>query len=336
MGKVAFLSPARPIYAAFTDEENFSTSESDSGFPISPSHRMNAVGSYGNKSSPNRLPDARKKRITRDTLDGRLRKRKGKPGSRKYNRWENEKRLGRREEELSDTGPLEDEFERYLFDANCQNIFYQMFEDPDLLEAWQPFLDIEDDGNERLLHFAMSSDDEHEDDPLYRHDRFSRAHIAFARLTSEGRRSIVKYAYTEFLEQLDLVLYEFIQGDQRFNSGDFSEHFDFQYCYTTNSLRLSMKDSFHRLMVHSISTFYDAMSVSETTVCGEKIVVVTPPARLRNTPRERLVDYLRVEFTNAEEINRQNSEKISRPPRRCRARFLTIDSFSNEQDVGWF
>jgi len=213
-----------------------------------------------------------------------------------------------------------------------------MFEDPELLEAWQPFLDVTEEDERMMLNFAMSSDAESEpdDDPLYRHSRYARAHYAFDRLTSEGRRSVIKYAYTDFLEELDHVLWEFVQGNDRFVSTDFSEHFDFQYCYTSNTLRLSMKDSFHRMLVHTISTFYNAISLSEITSRGEKIVVVSPPARLRSTPRERLVDYLRVEFTNAEELNRQSHEKPSRPPRRCRAQFLTADSFSNEPDVGWF
>lgn len=48
------------------------------------------TGAYGNKASPNRIRSPKKTiRITRDTLNGRLRKRIGKPGSRKYHRWEN-------------------------------------------------------------------------------------------------------------------------------------------------------------------------------------------------------------------------------------------------------
>jgi hypothetical protein len=50
---------------------------------------QNHPGAFGNKSVPNKSPSPRKSRAVRDTLTGRLRKRKGKPGSRRNRRWEN-------------------------------------------------------------------------------------------------------------------------------------------------------------------------------------------------------------------------------------------------------
>ena len=101
--------------------------------------------------------------------------------------------------------------EKYLFDAQGQNIFYQMFEDPALLHAWEPFLDVTEEEH-RLLTLQMEESSESEDDsPLARHALYSRPHLAFDRLTSEGRKSLVKYAYTDFLLELDNVLFDFIQ-----------------------------------------------------------------------------------------------------------------------------
>uniref|UniRef100_A0A7S4HUU5 R3H-associated N-terminal domain-containing protein n=1 Tax=Vannella robusta TaxID=1487602 RepID=A0A7S4HUU5_9EUKA len=331
------LSEQESISSGFdtsSDNEVLSAPEFDSPVVRRSPHRMNDRGSYGNKSSPNKLPSKSKRRVPRDTLNGRMRKRKGKPGSRKYHRWQNEKILGRRDE-LSDTGPDDDEeMELYLFDSSSQNIFYQMFEDPSLHAAWQPFLDITEEEEKILRSFVDSDDDSDSSDesPAYRHEFYSRSHIAFQRLTADGRKSINKYAQTDFLADLDHVIFSFV--NQQYSDSMTSDYFTSRVCPTSQKLILKMKDSHHRLMAHSVSTFYNATSVSQFNSSGIKVVMVAPPEKLKRTPNQSLVSYL----LQSIDVSYWTSTKA--PRKRCafsavRRDDLSLANFSNEANVGW-
>lgn len=271
-------------------------------------------------------------------MSGRLRKRIGKPGSRKYHRWENDRALGRREGELSDTGPLsEDEMNSYLFEGKHQNIFYQMFENPELLKSWQPFLDITEE-EERLLR-NLDEETQSDDDNTRRHGFYSRSHVAFEGLTSEGRKSLVKYSETTFLEDLDGSVIAFING--KFTSADVNTNdlFSARVDWQKEQLVLEMKDSFHRLMAHSVCSFYNATSFSELNEQGKKIIKVSPPLTMKYTPSQSLTDYLKSLSTDVKYWTTSTTSETKKKTKKkskssSRKRSAHRPTFTNEQS-GW-
>lgn len=236
--------------------------------------------------------------------------------------------MGRREDELSDTGPLEDEMEVYLFDAKTQNIFYQMFENPELRAAYQPFLNITEEeeyilrGFDRRRKLNNESDSDEETTKTFS----SRSQIGYQRLTGEGRKNINKYSKSSFLYDLDNMIYNFI-FDRPLSESEF-----FSQSVCNGRLSLLMKDSHHRLMAHSVSTFYNATSFSELNDNGSKVVIITPPKKYTLTPIQHLVEFLKEERADVSYWTKPN---IARPKKRCGMSVIPLSEFSNEANVGW-
>lgn len=219
-----------------------------------------------------------------------------------------------------------------------------MFENPSLLKAWKPFLDITEEEEYLLQQIEPISDDSDDDNnsSTYRHAFYSRSQVSYARLTPDGRKSLQKYSGTEFLKDLDNVIFNFVQGTITMpNTSDF---FTCSIDWHARLLCLTMKDSFHRLMAHSICTYYNATSLSELNYQNQKVIKVTPPNSFKFTPSEKLYDFLKssnadniywssikTEKTKTKKSSTKKSRKRTQAPRNN-----TPTQFSNEKNVGWF
>jgi len=303
----------------------------------------------GNKSTPNkRQYTGRRYPSYRDTLNGRFKKLQGKPGSRKNNRWRNDIELGRREDELSDTGPLEDELEEYLFAGMKENIFYRMFEEEEIMRAFRPFIDITEEEEAMLMEFFTESEWDINEDDFEILNFVTPSSVAYQRICTSGKRIISKYSRTEFLEQLDSRIFQFVQLDAERASQDesfsltnnlleeivSSEADDVSYLVTYNDsqLRLTMKDSFHRLIVHSICAYYNAASNSVLNGDGGKVVVIDRPSDAKFTPSQRLVDYLNTTKTDELYWQKPNfSDKKTRKKNRRKERNAEKHALSNSR-----
>lgn len=207
-----------------------------------------------------------------------------------------------------------------------------MFENPALHASWQPFLDITEEEEKILRGFGNSTssfNDYAGSDEDCNNNFYSRSQIAYQRLTSDGRKNINKYAKSDFLDALDEIIYNFIFDKYQIQENDFFVH---AVCLTSNRLSLTMKDSHHRLMAHSVSTFYNATSISELNNDGVKVVMVTRPNKYSYTPQERLVDFLSEQRADVAYWTKPN---ISRPKKRCGMSAVPLSEFSNEANVGW-
>jgi len=206
----------------------------------------------------------------RDSLA--LRRRKGRPGSRRYNRYLNALYLNAAEDyEESD----ENEFESVVWEPEWTSLFEQLFDD-EHAEAWEPFREItEEKENDMLVMLCEvdlgDSSDEEEPTPE------EIAHAAFLQLDSATRRLMKKDFGVALVQSLEVDFNRFFgQTSLGLESG---EHEYYKFLFFDDgvpSLQLCFKNAKDRRICHGVCEYYSLMSYSEN-VCGERITCVVNP-----------------------------------------------------------
>lgn len=209
----------------------------------------------------------------------------GKPGSRRHQRWMNRVFLMEQEAELE----LEDF--TVLDPAIPRTALSQIFEDSYFNEIWDPFVDITEEQEEKLLMaldftlthktdkykrevgVSFEDDDDEEEEDENEDEKMFPAHESFKRIDKKIRKVLQQQIENEFLASMDKEIASYIQIKE------------------FNTLTYSFEDSFHRLICHGICQFYSLRSRSEDSDTGDRILVIKKPATLLK-PSTTLTQFL--------------------------------------------
>mmetsp|Transcript_7109 Transcript_7109/g.20149 ORF Transcript_7109/g.20149 Transcript_7109/m.20149 type:complete len:379 (+) Transcript_7109:70-1206(+) len=273
-------------------------------------------GSLGNKNSPNRRPSPGKRSSNRGCMNSRYRK--GKPGSRRHQRWLNGMYL---EDDFSDAEEyLVTDFQR-MYDS-FQDLwerpnfsFVEAYEDPDNKPVLDKFFHGRHDD---IMEGGSSSGEEDEfawvgatsrnaDDSTVGNNTQAR----IARIPMKSRRMIEKYAETEFVRDLENAIRAYVRSGLCVSMSDDDEwevvgkaegNAAFVYVATTfecsivdGALVVTLQDSLARLMTHGVCAYYNLRSESETIAGQRRTRIFSARGVGRKVPKARLQDVLQVE-----------------------------------------
>mmetsp|Transcript_18153 Transcript_18153/g.70164 ORF Transcript_18153/g.70164 Transcript_18153/m.70164 type:complete len:399 (+) Transcript_18153:136-1332(+) len=269
--------------------------------------------SAGNKSTPNKTPSKRRSRACRDSLASRVRK--GKPGSRRHQRWLNEARLGRRAHESFDLGADQEQYIDEFFEDYAETPLSLMVEFPELRRAWQPFVNVTEEQELAMLRQLEGADDllysSDEEKPSRRKGGRKSAFSpvldpsrAFATIPRETRQLLRKYHESPLLSDVDLVLSKFarcslappaaLERGYEFFSASFVHAMpDYAEAYSgavPGYLVLAVEDSLHRRLVHGICSYYSMFSTTYRSEAGKVMVIGRPKAH--EYPTQPFLSYL--------------------------------------------
>jgi hypothetical protein len=203
--------------------------------------------------SPNSASSSGKKKKkfrwgARDSLASR--NRHGKPGSKRYQRWNNEMSLFQMlSDSESDVGDDDLNFDEQFEPAPGQ--FFFAFE-PHNKQMIEPFLDITEEMQDALL-ASSSSDDE---DPFVMDFRYSQdptlsAEHCFQSLKIRSQRVLKKHCRSAQLCEFDRVLSDLARGKLHDDDGKACQDCVFY-----------LDESFSRLLLHAVAEYYDLVSFS--------------------------------------------------------------------------
>eukprot|EP01095_Lingulamoeba_sp_RSL-Kostka_P005642 TRINITY_DN1705_c2_g2_i2.p1 TRINITY_DN1705_c2_g2~~TRINITY_DN1705_c2_g2_i2.p1 ORF type:complete len:445 (+),score=112.48 TRINITY_DN1705_c2_g2_i2:92-1336(+) len=281
----------------YQSEHNSDTSSGESGYD-----------SIGNKSSPNKNPCKQSKRVTRDSLSGRIRKAKGNPGSRRNQRFMNDAYLGRRDDETYDSGPSDDEIELDP-PMEWRNHFESLFIDEENFNKFRPFIDTTEEIESELfkryhIEYSSESSSESDDDIFFGSDKLTK--LNFDAIDKETKKLLYKYSDSDFLEYLHTTIYFYLNSLQQQkketpNGPEPNEFFSFSF--NNNSkyqnqgilndyyLKLKMQDSLHRKLVHGICNYYSLQSKSINDN-NQRITIVYCKNKIPFVPSISIAQYL--------------------------------------------
>jgi len=192
----------------------------------------------------------------RDSLNSRYHI--GKPGSRRFNYWSSEffarTYLHSDNESDFDSDIWDDEYDDKY--APSFGYFAEIFQDDNSTKSWDPFIEVtEEEQNKLLTDLSCEgvddlSDSESSDGDIL--EDFER----FEYMRRYSKQAILSNLNSHTLENIDKELYD-LQDDEE----------EFQRVF-------SFSDSYRRLLVHSVSEFYNMTSYSKDTEEGHRITVV--------------------------------------------------------------
>jgi len=194
----------------------------------------------------------------RDSLNSRMKI--GRPGSRRYRHWENEFFLLKNLSETESECESDDWDESY---APSYGAFAMVFEEGNR-EIWEPFVDTTEE-QQRILLAEYESDDSFE-------ETFHAVSPpeAFALLRKRSQRTLKRHKKSRLLEQMDGVIFAFMNGHLYDDQLDFLRQDD-----SGETLIFSFSEKFHRHMLHALCEFYDLVSYS-VDITEERVTVVHP------------------------------------------------------------
>jgi len=199
-------------------------------------------------NSENNMMKKKKKKFkygSRDSLAKRYSP--GKEGSRRYNRYLND--LQARTFYRSDT---ESDFESDIWDdlydetyEPSYGCFGDLFLNEDTLNSWSPFIDTTEEKQSGLLDDFFDSDDSYDDS----------SDDEYINMRRVSKKVVKRSKNCSILHHIDSELY------------NFQEHHDDQKVFL-------YEDSYRRLLVHSVSEYYNMGSYSKDMENGERITIV--------------------------------------------------------------
>jgi hypothetical protein len=189
----------------------------------------------------------------------------GKPGSKRFQRWLNNSYLMGFEEGMEPS------------DLTIQppaSMFNRLFEDETNLHLWEPFVDVTEEQQRKMLNKMCSqSKKELKTRPS------SLGEESFLRVEKKIRKQLVKFLDSPFLIELDKEIVSFA-----------SEQWD----TNRRQLKFQFTDSFHRMICHGICQFYSLNSRSvelQGFRSDHKILFISKPA-VYSPPEITLISYL--------------------------------------------
>eukprot|EP01132_Coremiostelium_polycephalum_P001970 gene1970-2421_t len=207
-----------------------------------------------------RLP-IKKKKSNRDSLA--FRESPGKPGSRKYKRYMNT-------QFLKDGGSLKDKFQAEmdftLIETKKTLLFYQ---DQPFKKHWEPFHEITYDKQQEII---SSLSPEADIKPEKQHNINTR----FAKL----RKSLRPLFKQPFLHNS----YFITTAEQKLIA--------FWHDIYAKQIEVFIPDSYQRLLLHGLVSYYSLFSKSFTSKDGQRITVISKPKVMPPFPDLSLTEYL--------------------------------------------
>jgi len=183
----------------------------------------------------------------RDSLNKR--NRIGKEGSRRFNYWSNEffaQTLVRSSNDSEGENDVwDDEYDDKYEPSH--GFFSDIFHDDDKCKLWEPFLEVtEEQQNQLLSELSDPSEEDSEEENYY---------AGLEYMSRYTRQTLKKNSKSNTIKHIDKELFElqYISDDEKVFSFD---------------------DSYRRLLVHSVSDYYNLISYSKDTKQGDRITVV--------------------------------------------------------------
>jgi len=204
------------------------------------------------------LPRSPKRRHIRDSLHRRMDT--GNPGSKRYQRWFNGNFL---EEQAASLGV---ELDWNLFDSRSP--FRSLFEG-NYLEAFEMYFDV---CEEKELELMMPFDNKSPSNKK-REYKVIPPSQSYRHLDKQYRKTIENLQQYSLLAAVDKQVVEFIQ-------------------HMTKRKVVQLDDPYHRLLCHSIATFYSLLSQSQDTRNGQRVVILSKPDFM-TLPACTLSEYLK-------------------------------------------
>jgi len=219
---------------------------------------------HNSPKSPSRRSPSPRARSPRDSIAKRLSP--GLPGSRRHHRFLNNFAL--MESAFSD--PESDEEIEYNLTIEWKSGFEIIFEDEVVRQKWEPFIEISEEHQEKLL------------ESYYRPSRRGRGKSGFAypvlpsacfsQLHKVQKRILLKYKDNPFITRLDSQLTNYIQ----------SPH--------SATLKLTFERSFLRLLCHCICAYY-SLQANSMFKNGEQVTCISKPKGIK-LPQSSISEYL--------------------------------------------
>jgi len=261
-------------------------------------------------------PSKRRRWSYRDSLSGRSRR---KPGSRRYRRWFNDVLLGRRPDELFDTGAVDEDFSHFFEEFLQRSPISKVLRDDELYEEWKRFIDITEEQQRILLKDLFSDSDSEDEDDFFEPINLT-SRERYHRIDRDTKKLLQKYTGSTFLFELDEILLSFLK--QSLSTSQQSSFFEYKNLFIANEtqLDLKMKDSFHRLIAHGVCKYYDLISQSLENEIGDKSVIVSKKP-FTPVPQQSLANYLSDEFLSSDFdilVERKEKRKVKKTTHRRR------------------
>jgi len=200
---------------------------------------MSSVEVYQQTTVPTRSP---KKKHVRDSLNRRFDT--GNPGSKRYQRWFNGHFL---EEQASSFGI---DLEHQIFENRSP--FRELFEG-NYLGAFEQYFQVSEE-REREIMMSLENQSMKEK----RTYKMVPPSQCFRKLEKQCRKMIEKHEDHALLATVDKQMIEFIQ-------------------HTTARKTIHFEDAYHRLLCHSIASFYSLESQSQDTRNGQRVIFISKP-----------------------------------------------------------
>jgi len=197
---------------------------------------------------PARPPKGRKRNYRWTAKDSAARfEDVGKMGSKRYQRFLNKTFLIDQERQLDAAD--------YNIFVHCCTPFTQLWEEPQKLRVWEPFIDVTEERQEELL-LSLSVDISNYIQNMTEEANNLGPSASFKIIDRKIRKLLKRHLSSEFLMDLDDEIVGYIR------LGDY------------NSLVYSFSDTYHRMICHGICQFYALQSRSKNSK-GDRIVVVS-------------------------------------------------------------
>jgi hypothetical protein len=120
--------------------------------------------------------------------------------------------LGRRPEDLYDTGPIDEDYAPFFEDILARSPITKLLRDDDLLVHWKQLIDISEEDQSLILRQIISDDENDADDEDdYFNPRNLSAQQRFLKIDKDAKKLLKKYTGSTFLLELDSLLLAFLE-----------------------------------------------------------------------------------------------------------------------------
>eukprot|EP01100_Stratorugosa_tubuloviscum_P010182 TRINITY_DN4343_c4_g1_i1.p1 TRINITY_DN4343_c4_g1~~TRINITY_DN4343_c4_g1_i1.p1 ORF type:complete len:305 (+),score=124.90 TRINITY_DN4343_c4_g1_i1:104-1018(+) len=252
----------------------------------SPSKRVTFKNPTDEFKNSNRKKKKRALSGPRDSLASRMKV--GNPGSRRFQRFLNNTVLTDDEGEDTDIDEIIAQDEKEFFEE-YHSPFKALHEDSELMNAFSSFININPDDEHEILKVLEESELSIPGKTNKKSNRSKKNRRRCSSSTTdistnsifdaESRKTLKKYSHSDFLPALENELIDFIQNTQIFddlisNYERDNEHFTVSYDNSCCQLIFIFKQSFHRLVAHSLCRYFGLNSKSENHKDFGRVTIV--------------------------------------------------------------
>jgi len=220
---------------------------------------------------PEKPSSAPRRRLSRDIVN----KETGNPGSRKYRRFLNKLEL--LDQALSDSESDVDI--EVVFTCNSRSYFRNIFQNPELQRAWEPFIEVTEEEQEKLLNILQGEKkfrDVCKRPRKARRQQFPTApEECFGQLHSFQKDVILRFSGNPLVEELETLIVDFFLSSRE-------------------SMNMQRRDRSERFIIYCICSYYSLCTTAMEEIkadCHPKSLMVYKQKGAQ-LPETRLSEYL--------------------------------------------